>query len=221
MPKITNERYKTFFDSTKEYKEYSMEEFKTHLDKIHYPNPFKEEEARALAIATYYTGFRGIEILAMRTHHLEKQLQSIIIHAKGAKHGIEGTVVLPSDSLTRELYDYAKKLIPQSLLFIDFISRSRNKPKYTRFNRIINEFEEVKGDYPKASNNLYYFFMKWFGVSNYFMRHSRFTQMVKNGASMEEVRLAKLGKTDYSTRAYVKFDIADSKKRKKYYPKYD
>ena len=221
MPKITNERYKTFFDSTKEFKEYSMTEFKINLDRIKYENPFKTQEARAMSIALYYTGFRGIEILRMRTHHIEKKMQDIIIYAKGAKHGIEGNIVLPSDSLTRELHDYAKKLLPGMLLFTDFISKSKNKPKYTRFNKITREFEEVIGDYSNPGNNLYYFCIKWFGVPAYFFRHSRFTSMVKNGASIEEVRLAKLGKTDSSTRMYVKFDIHDARKRKKHYPKFD
>jgi integrase len=221
MPKITNKRYKTFFDPTLEFKEYSMEEFKNNLDQINYENPFKTQEARALSIALYYTGFRGIEVLNIRTHHIEKKMQDIIIYAKGAKHGIEGNIVLPSDSLTRELYNYAKKLPPEMLLFTDFISKSKNKPKYKRFNKITNRIETIIGDYTNPGNNLYYFCMKWFEVPAYYFRHSRFTSMIKNGASIEEVRLAKLGKTDSSTRMYVKYDIHDARKRKKHYPKFD
>jgi len=220
LPKITNERYKTFFDSTKEFIEYSMEEFETNLKQIKYTNPYKQEQARCLAIALYYTGFRPIEVIGLMPHHINKSLQDITITMKGAKHGIEGTIVLPSDKYTKELYDYAKKQIPEYYIFNEFYSKYINKPKYKRFNKFTQTIDEVKGSYNAPAHNVYYFIKKWFNVNPYYFRHSRFTQMIKAGASIEEVRLAKLGRTEFSTRAYVKYDIHDAKKRKKYYPKF-
>jgi integrase len=236
MPKITNERYATFFDSSKEFKEYSAEEFLNNLKDIHYDNPYKQEQARALAIALWYTGLRGVEILTLRTHQIEQGNRRIRLRLKGAKNGIEGTISLPVDPWTKELYNFSKKLPPEALIFPDFISYSKSNVKYKRKSKfspeevysliqknkdglVLPDIQDMQKTYPHFANKLYYFLMKWFGVSNYYFRHSRFTVMKKGGASLESIRLHKLGKTESSARMYIKYDTADADRDTKDYPK--
>jgi hypothetical protein len=145
---------------------------------------------------------------------------------KAAKNGLEGSIMLPTSNLVREFYDYSKKIIPGTHIFDYFRSATRNQPKYKKFHKVINlegkietVSEEIKGNYPNPAHNLTYFFTKHFGVSPYYFRHNRFTKMKKLGASNDDIRMAKLGKTEYSTLAYVKYDTVENKKRKKYYPK--
>jgi integrase len=219
MPKITNERYKAFFDYDSDFKPYGFDEFDIDLKNIQYKNLDKTQQARALAILLFYTGLRSIELMDLRPHHITKEVQDICIRMKGAKRGIEGEIVLPSDENTREMYDYVKKIPPNDRIFYYFISRSKNKPKYKRFNKFTREWEEVIGDYNNPGHNLTYFCYKWFGFSPYFFRHNRFTLMYRAGANLEDIRLAKLGKTENCARVYIKFDKKSAKKRKKYYPK--
>ena len=102
-------------------------------------------------------------------------------------------------------------------IFNEFYSKYINKPKYKRFNKFTQTIDEVK-EVMRPQHNVYYFIKKWFNVNPYYFRHSRFTQMIKAGASIEEVRLAKLGRTEFSTRAYVNTTFT-MLKRKKVLPK--
>lgn len=224
-PRISNPRYLQFKDPHKDFDEFTLEEFSEKLNTIKYPNPDKTQQARILAIATFYTGLRPIEIINLKPEAITKQKQDITIFLKAAKNGLEGQIILPSCKHINEFYNYAKKVIPDTYIFYYFRSKSRNKPKYKRFHKVLNDnqivtiSEEVQGDYPNPAHNLNYFFNKWFGVSPYYFRHNRFTMMKKLGATNDEIRMAKLGRTEYSTLAYVKYDSVEASKRKKYYPK--
>jgi len=226
MPKITNKRYLTFKDPNQDFDEFTIEEFQEKLDKILFTNPDKTAQARALSIAIFYTGLRPIEIINLKPEAIKKVGQDVTIFLKAAKNGLEGSIMLPTSNLVREFYDYSKKIIPGTHIFDYFRSATRNQPKYKKFHKVINlegkietVSEEIKGNYPNPAHNLTYFFTKHFGVSPYYFRHNRFTKMKKLGASNDDIRMAKLGKTEYSTLAYVKYDTVENKKRKKYYPK--
>jgi len=226
VPKITNLRYLKFRDASQDFDEFSLQEFQEKLDKIQFANPDKTAQARALSIAIFYTGLRPIEIINLKPESIKKDGQDITIFLKAAKNGLEGNIILPSTKLTKEFYDYAKKIIPGTYVFYYFRSASRNKPKYKKFHKVLNlegkietVSEEIKGDYPNPAHNLTYFFTSRFGVSPYYLRHNRFTKMKKLGATNDDIRMAKLGKTEYSTLAYIKYDTVEGKKRKKFYPK--
>lgn len=225
-PKITNPRYLQFRDPAQDFDEFTLEEFKEKLDKIQFTNPDKTAQARALCIAVFYTGLRPIEIINLKPEAIKKVGQDVTIFLKAAKNGLEGNIMLPSSKLVNEFYDYSKKIIPGMHIFYYFRSASRNKPRYKKFHKVLNlggkietVSEEVKGDYPNPAHNLTYFFTSRFGVSPYYFRHNRFTKMKKLGASNDEIRMSKLGKTEYSTLAYIKYDTVENKKRKKFYPK--
>jgi hypothetical protein len=117
------------------------------------------------------------------------------------------------------MYAYVKKIMPDAPIFYYFISKARNKPKYIKFNKLTHEHEKVQGNYSKAGNRIYYFCYKWFKLPPYFFRHNRFTLMFQSGATIEDIRLSKLGKTENCARVYIKFDKESAKKRKKFYPK--
>jgi integrase len=225
LPKITNSRYLQFKNPNKDFDEYTQEEFEEKLATIKYPNPDKTQQARILSIALYYTGLRPIEVISLQPDAINKTGQDITIFLKAAKNGLEGQIILPSTKLTREFYAYAKKCVPGTNIFYYFMSKSRNKPKYKKFHKVLKDdqivtiAEEVQGDYPNPAHNLNYFINKWFGVPPYYFRHNRFTKMKKLGASNDDIRMAKLGRTEYSTLAYVKYDSVEAGKRKKYYPK--
>ncbi|HNV61756.1 MAG TPA: hypothetical protein PKN54_02315 [Candidatus Cloacimonas acidaminovorans] len=225
MPKIKNPRYLQFRDPSQDFDEFTIEEFETKLNKVQFENPDKTQQARALAIAIFYTGLRPIEIINLKPESIKKNGQDISIFLKAAKKGLEGQIIIPSTRLTKEFYDYSKKIIPGTYIFYYFRSKSRNKPKYKKFHKVMDNGkivivpEQVIGDYPNPAHNLTYFFTSRFGIPPYYLRHNRYTKMKKLGASNDEIRMAKLGKTEYSTLAYVKYDVVEARKRKKYYPK--
>lgn len=215
MPKIVNELYAQFADKKNPnfVETVGKEAFKTKLDKIEYKTKDATQQARALAILGFYSGLRPIEILNLTPEHIQKDGRDMVIKAVAVKGGRAGTLLIPMDDLLTEAYTYIKKGIPTAPIFYQFISyNKKNKVTWTRKDGTVQT-----RIYPRITRNCTHFAKKWFGFPFYFFRHNRFTRMSEAGASMEDIKEAKLAKDIRSVDAYIAYSRVKAKKRRKFY----
>lgn len=215
LPKIVNELYAKFADKTNPefVKTIGKDQFKAMLDNIEYNTKDKTQQARALSIIAYYTGLRPVEILALTPTQFTKDRMDLALQVVPAKGGRAGTLLIPMGPLLREAYDYVKKGIPTAPAFYQFISYNKNnKVTWTT-----KDGETKTRNYPRTTRNINYFANKWFGFPFYFFRHNRFTRMSEAGATMDDIKEAKLAKDIRSVDPYVAYSRVKAKKRRKFY----
>lgn len=160
-------------------------------------------EGRALLIALYYTGARPNEILRLYGRDIKKEGSYIVIQIPASKHGLPRPVYLQAKlNKAQELYKFAMGVYPDLYIFPNFQS------KYTRQVGLKQKLE--------LANNLRYYFKKWFKgifeVPPYYLRHNRFSNLIAKGATQEEIRFLKGGKSLASVTPYLHLSIASSKK---------
>lgn len=227
VPKITNNYYLAFRQAEKDFEPILYTEFKEKLNKIQYKNKAKQMEARSIAICAYWSGLRPVEILDLKPENFSltkkqknnKPFNIVYIFTQGRKGGIKGKIAMPYNKETKELYEYSKMLPEGAWLFSFFRKPRKNKVvwhkkiNYWKDNKIQTETTNMHKTYERTTSRMDYFAKKWFGWSFYYFRHNRFTSMLKHGASKEDIRLQKLGKTETSVLPYLKFDTREADKR--------
>lgn len=166
-------------------------------------------EGRALLIALYYTGARPNEILSLYGKDVKQEGSFIVIQIPSSKGGLPRPVYLQyKKDKVKELYKFALGVFPDLYLFPNF----RNSYTRTKINKkgVIKENTEI-------TDKLRYYFKKWFkniegGISPYFLRHNRFSSLISKGATQEDIRFLKGGKTLTSVTPYLHLSAASSKK---------
>jgi site-specific recombinase XerD len=158
-------------------------------------------EGRSLIIALYYTGARPNEILRMKAGDIEKEDKYIKLRVKASKGGLPRTIYLPFTSeLPKQLLEYASSLPSDMYLFYHYLKKYKRKH--------INKFGVTK-EYLEISNNLRYYFKKWFdkvieeSIPPYYLRHNRFSKLIEAGITLEEARMLKGSKTFNSIVPYI------------------
>lgn len=176
----------------------------------------RNRSARCLIIALYYLGARPNEVLRLVPNDFSKEGSYFIIKVPGSKGGYRRPLMFTSKhEHLRELYDYATKAIalPDQLLFWQYVST------YIRVRSVRGKDKMYK----EISNKLRYYFARWFKgiipkeqLTPYILRHNCFSRMASKGASLEQIRQAKGGRTMSSVMPYVHMIKADAKKIGKY-----
>lgn len=179
----------------------NQEDIKKALDNI---NGRYKTEARSLVITMYATGARPNEILKLKSKDVFKSKvgNNTVIKLQSSKNGLPREMIFSNRRipLIKEVYDYARSIFQEQYLFYNFIDN------YVRYYQKKNG-ETVK--YKETTNKLRYHFAKWFSnvidgsISPYYLRHNRFSKMIKSGASLEQIRLVKGAKTINSVYPYV------------------
>jgi len=217
MPKITNARYKEFNDATTFFKPITEEEFSTKLNNIYYRDKYKTAEVRAYCIISYYSGLRPAEILDLKPENIDKakggRSIDLILQAKkgGAKHPIS----IPKNDFTSEFFEYAKaKTVPGLFVF----RRLRVEQPHLVKWKVVKDGEviEKKKLYMTTNYKVKHIVLKWFGFPPYYFRHNRFTSMLHQGASLNEIMFQKLGKTLTSVHPYLKHDVREARKNTRF-----
>lgn len=156
-------------------------------------------EGRALLITLYYTGARPNEVLRLYGRDIKKVGSYVVLQVPASKSGLPRPISLQSKiGKVQELYKFAMGSYPDLYLFPNYQS------KYIRKDKV------------EISNSLRYHFNKWFKgvfeVPPYYLRHNRFSSLMVEGCTQEEVRFLKGGKTLASVTPYLHFSTAESKK---------
>jgi site-specific recombinase XerD len=156
---------------------------------------------RAMLIIMYYTGARPNEIIQLRGEDIGKKGQHITVKLKGSKRGLPRTIYLPyKRELVKEFYNYAMGCMPDMFLFWFYQNR------YIRYRK--NKKGEIK-EYEEITGRIRHYVRQWFKgvfedpIPPYFLRHNRFSKLMENGATIEEIRLLKGSRTYNSVMPYI------------------
>lgn len=211
--KITNKNYREFIDQG-----IINTINKEQINKVIYSLEHRhQEQARNLVRTLFYTGARPKEILLLKAKNFSKEGIYIKVLVPGVKRGLTRTIYLDSrDEEISKLYDWTQKHYPDLLLFWAFISsKTRNNIKAKLRN---GEYKTYTNEYQDTTNNLRYWFNKWFKILNnesytpYFLRHNHFSRLAEHGASMEDIMFLKGAKSMESVRPYLHLSSTKAKK---------
>jgi site-specific recombinase XerD len=211
--KIRNENYNKFLKEGM-ITLLDQEDIKKALDNVR--GKYKTE-GRALLIAAYATGARPNEILKIKAKDVFKAKtgNSIIVKLQASKNGLPREMIFSPRrlALIKELYTYARSVFVEQLLFYHF------RDNYIRHKTL--KSGETR-QYIEISNKLRYHFNIWFenvidgSIPPYYLRHNRFSKMIKEGANLEQIRLIKGAKTVASVYPYVHMSKDIAKKASKF-----
>jgi len=218
MPKIVNERYKSFMQegAIDPIKERELEPL---LEKIDYKD---KPQARALTIITYYSGRRPVEILDLMPQHIAREVKRtgktfkkyVTARFHTAKGGKESILYFPANPHIEEFFKYAKSFPPSFYVFHGFRSPYRQIVKSKANKKVLireqsGELTEHKEqvitskEYLQANGVMKYYFNKWFKLPPYFFRHNRLSLLAERGATDRQLLQAKGAKDYKSIQAYI------------------
>ncbi len=200
MPKITNKRYRQFLDEGI-ITPLTEQNIRAALNNI---KGKYAREGKALLITLYYTGARPNEVLNLTGKDVLKEDSYIVIKMPRSKLGLPRPIYLPyRKELARIVYNYSMGVFPDMFLFFNYRSSCK---------RI------VKGkEYSELAHNIRYHFRKWFkgvidgGITPYFLRHSRFSNLSLKGVDLKEIQQLKGGKTMASVHPYIHLSTKSAK----------
>jgi integrase len=198
MAKVTNTKYLEFLEEGS-ITTIDKEKFKEMLKRIRTKHKL---EARSMLIVMYYTGARPAEVLNLTAGDIIKASQSRIeITTRALKNGLRRKIRLKFNMLfIKELYKFSQGRPENMYLFPNFRSKTIRSNYYTT-----KTGERKIKNYDYVSNKLGYYFNKWFqgDITPYFFRHNRFSKLMEEGASMEDIMLLKGSKSLDSVRPYL------------------
>lgn len=199
MGTIKNQFYKDFLDGFL-INEISRADIQMVLDNIKHQHT---EQARVLVIIAWSSGARPNEYLRLTPEHFSRSTEFLEIKFPASKGSSARTISMPrykedgsDDPLTKEVFDYARKLFPKQFLFWFFRSEAVRHGVTKRYKKKDGTIVEKKYDkiYEYLSSKLGYYFPRWFdclfpdGVPPYYLRHNRATKLYEkagSGATME------------------------------------
>lgn len=159
----------------------------------------------------YYTGCRPNEALRMTPECFGKEGLWITVRIPSSKGGFTRQIFLPATNrYIMEAFEYSHTQPPHMLLFWHFCGR------YVRYATLKDGTVRKRLE---ISDNLRHHIHKWFdGIlppesnTTYMLRHNCFSKMASKGASLEQIRIAKGGRSINSVLAYVHLIKTDAKK---------
>lgn len=204
--KIKNPSYRLFLDEGI-IEPINIEDISRALENV--SGKFKDM-GRALIIAMYYTGARPNEVLKIHSKEINREGNFITIKVKGSKKGLPRTLYFGKKLRhITELYNYAKSLPPNMYLFWYF----RNK--YIRTIKLKSgQFKQLE----ETTDKIRYYFKKWFqdiregGITPYFLRHNRISQLSEAGLIMQDLRMIKGSRSYESINYYIHLSTSSAKK---------
>jgi len=207
--KIKNKLYRQFLD-TGMIQLISEDQLHQALENVKGRRGQYIAEARSLLIMLYLTGCRPYEALQLKGMDIKKDGMYILIEVPGSKGGLPRTVFLKfQNALAKELYNFAQGLPDDMILFYHY------KGSYQR--RVIAKNGAIKNRI-ETTDSLRYHFKKWSNgvledpISPYFLRHSRFSQIVQAGATFEDVKMLKGSRSMESVTPYIHMSSRTARK---------
>jgi integrase len=209
MPTINNPRYREFLDKNT-IKTIGPEEFINMLKQIKHKNP---KQARTLCTILYYTGCRPSEALKLTAGMIKKDgPRWLLINTPATKNGLPRPITIKyALPAIKEIWDYSKGLPENMYLFPQFRSHKKRTTNYKN-----SKGESKSKEYDETASKVYYYFNKWFGLMPYFFRHNRFSKMMEEGATSDDVKFIKGAKSMESVTPYQHMSARTSKNISKY-----
>lgn len=212
MPVIKDSAYKRFFKQGL-IQPVEKAEFESYLAKVKHPR--YQKQARVLFILIYYTGKRPAEIIELQAGNIEKDRTHVKILFPTKKGGRANLMYYPLNEHFKEVLDYSQSLFPNTFIGYGF----KASPHSTK---TIVKWKDKQGlphskRYYRSNRQLWYWFKKWFGITPYFFRHNRFSDMAKRGASLQEIAHAKGAADVSSVQPYLHLSKLQAKKMVKYF----
>lgn len=204
MPIIHNERYRQFLDKNT-IKTIGTEEYAAMIKQIKHKN---QKQATTLFTILYYTGARPSEVLQLTAGSIKKDgPRWLKIMMPATKNGLPRPITLKyALPGIKEIWQYSKGLPEQMYLFKTFKSDKLRTTKYTT-----SKGEQKSKTYEETASKVYYYFDKWFGLLPYFLRHNRFSKMMEEGATSDDIKFIKGAKSMESVTPYQHMSTRTSK----------
>lgn len=208
MPQVKDKRYVQFL-KTGLITPIPRDEFAGMLSKVKHK---ARQQARAVVILMYYSGRRPVEILELTGEAIKKEGKHIVITFPTKKGGKYSVMYYPLNAHFTEVWEYAKSLYPNQFFGWCFRGKCNNRVTY----KLKDGTVRVK-NYKRTNTTLRYFFKKWFGITPYFFRHNRFSEMAAKGATFQEIKHAKGAANLKSVEPYIHLSVDRAKKMSKYF----
>lgn len=204
MPKIFNQRYKDFLEKNT-IRTINNQEFETMIKQIKHKN---QKQATALISILYYTGARPSEVLRLTAGMIKKDgARWLLISMPATKNGLPRPITLKyALPQVKQIYQYSKGLPENMYLFKNFAS---NKIRKTTYKTSTGEIKTK--EYIETAAKIYYYSIKWFGLLPYFLRHNRFSKMMEEGATSDDIKFIKGAKSMESVTPYQHMSARTSK----------
>lgn len=204
--KITNKAYRKFLDEGV-IQTLTDEQVQRILLQIKHKNL---RQAKALFLLLYFTGARPNEILRMRSKDIILEKPYIKVKVVGSKKGLPRTIYLKyNNPLVKQIYYYSAGLVPDIMLFYNFISTYK-RPVMRKSGNLEYRTE--------LSTKVYYYIKRWTKgvlgehITPYYLRHNRFSNLSEKGISMEQLRMLKGSRTLDSVTPYLHMSSETAKK---------
>ena len=215
MPLIKNPRYLRHFKKGK-IEPISPKEFYEALEKIKAPYHV-ERLMKDYFLLLYWTGRRPVEILDLKGEDFRattlkdqdgtwKDYLSIQTHTKKGGKEVEIFLIFDQIPQLRNLWERLQGCPSDFVVFWLLRTTGNCTLKW-----VTKEGEERTKTYLEPSKKIWYWANKYFGVPPYFFRHSRFSSMVRDGSSFEDIKIFKGAKTMSSVECYISPDEAKLK----------
>ncbi len=207
MPTIKDTEYKQFLE-TGLISIIDKESFEKMLGNVEHPKDTKQ--ARALFILLFYSGRRPAELLELQAQHIKKERRHIKLLLPTKKKGRYSLIYLPLNQYTKEIWEYASNKFPEQYLFWLFRGNNVKRVRYKTKDGIKEK------QYIEISKKLWYWIKKWCGVTPYFFRHNRLSDLALKGADPLELMYYKGASDARSVMKYMHMSSARAKKIARY-----
>jgi len=207
MPKIKNKRYLKHFKK-RQIELITPKEFYENWRKIK-AKPHLQNLLKDFFLLLFWTGRRPIEILNLKGEDFRRtQLKEdngmyrdyflIDTHTKKGGNDVEIMLVFEQIPELEHLYTRIQGYPPEFRYFE--LLRTRGTDTLNWFTKAGEPRTKV---YDAPSKKAWYWSNKYFGIPPYFFRHNRFSTMVNEGGTYEDVKIFKGAKTSSSVDPYI------------------
>lgn len=210
MPTIKNKRYLKHFKK-RQIELISPKEFYENWSKIK-AKPYLQNLLKDFFLLLFWTGRRPVELLNLKGENVRKtQLKEddgiykdyLILDIETKKGGNDVEIMLVFEQIP-ELDPLWQRIegCPSDFRYFELLrTRGINELKWkTKSGEPRNKI------YDEPSKKIWYWSNKYFGVPAYFFRHNRFSTMVNEGRTYEDIKIFKGAKSSASVDPYISPD---------------
>ncbi len=207
MPLIKNKRYLKHFKK-RQIELISPKEFYENWEKIN-AKPHLQNLLKDYFLLLFWTGRRPVELLDLKGEDFRRTslkeedgiYQDYLLietHTKKGGNDVEIMLVFKQIPKLEQVYQRIQGCPPDFRYFELLRTRGKNTLYWKT-----KAGEPRSQEYEEPSKKIWYWSNKYFGVPAYFFRHNRFSTMVNEGGTYEDVKIFKGAKTSSSVDPYI------------------
>lgn len=216
MPLIKNKRYLKHFKK-RQIELISPKEFYENWGQIK-AKPHIQNLLKDFFLLMFWTGRRPVEILNLKGDDLRRTALKepngnyrdyLLINTHTKKGGNDVEIMLVFEQIP-QLEQFWERIqgCPADFMYFSLL-RTRGKNTLHWKTRPTEDYpngEPKSKTYDEPTKKIFYWSTKYFGVPAYFFRHNRFSTMVSEGATFQDIKIFKGAKSPNSVEPYISPD---------------